>query len=120
MVVNQWLALRGFQYFNAIYICTQLVIKYLKCTFLMVKWQNILKSFCRVVGTIYAVLSILFYWLSDCVGDQGLHVSSFVMCHRCDACVMCLSHWLGLCITSIAVRKFWHCMNDLVYILAWS
>ena len=45
-------------------------------TFLKVKQPNLKKRFCRVVEIMYLLLSTLSYWLSDCVVDQNLKVSS--------------------------------------------
>ncbi len=67
--------------------------------FLIVKWQKKSKPFCRVVGNTYVLLSTVLNWFSDCVVDQGFHVSHLWGCHRGDARVTRSSHRWELCTT---------------------
>jgi len=71
----------------------------------MAEGQNKIKHFCRIVDTMYIVLSTLLYRCSECVVNQCSHVSSLWVCHKCDACVTRTSHiveWLGLKAAALA------------------
>ncbi len=78
--------------------------------FLIVKWQKKSKPFCRVVDNTYVLLSTVLNWFSDCVVDQGFHVSHLWGCHRGDARVTRSSHRWELCTTmnSGGAQFRWH------------